>query len=176
MGYSMKSLIIVALMFLSIIGVSLATDEPDVPMRAHNSADIGAFNFSLLECLENHVLTKTNQKVFYVIKEMEPDLQALTMHNLSYNNRYFIVLINSNILNSRKDFIITMAHEFVHIQQYQQNRISADGKGIYFDGVRQDNKPYNAREVEIEAFDKTEQMIIDISPCIMKNAKDNDEL
>jgi predicted metallopeptidase len=87
--------------------------------------------------------------------------RELLAHILSGGNNQYIIFISEDNLYDR-DYVKVLAHELIHLQQYQDGRITLDTRtgAVIYNGWPYDinSVEYDKRPWEIEAFEKSPQL------------------
>lgn len=138
----------------------------DLPLRMGNELDLGSYNFELVECLEEVASKGKKLSIVYIVKPLPSNILAVTMH-FPKSKRYAIIL-NPILLHNDLAFIETMGHEFVHVEQFNDGRRTMINGRDHFDGIDQETLPYDKRTFEIDAFNRTEEILNKAIPCYNK--------
>lgn len=155
-------IILSLLLVFLIIFLIIHTKKEDIPFKpvelSENNQIVNRTNIDYYDTIMNVGLDQMNiQGIPVVIMEMTDESKkqfdgTLKAHIRYHNNTYYLFIGDED----RYDAIEIIAHEIIHINQYNTNQLIFDGQMITWEGqpFGLSDLEYNDRPWEKDAFDK----------------------
>ena len=164
--YIIAAVIVVGIVIFSISKLSNNSFKKiDLDNYKNNNMVINTTNVAYLDTISyigldqmnvnnvNLMITKTNSEI---LKHLKNDIKTEAFINKNGNHSYSMY-IDINSINSRNEYIKTISHELIHLNQYENGDLKALHHNIFVfkgDTVNANKINYNKRVWELEAYRK----------------------